>query len=135
VRLIHAAVGVNKVDVLLRGGPTLATGIGFGVASKYAQVPPGTFDVELRAVGTGKVLATVPGIDLGPGIIYSFAAIGGGGKPLQFVPVVDGRAPAATPVGAAKTGAGGTARVRVHRSGRVHVHHPRRVSPTRRWAM
>jgi hypothetical protein len=118
VRIINAAVGIEPIDVTVAGGPPFPGSIGFAAASPYEQVPAGKHDLQVLGSAHQNVLLNVPGVDVGAGIIYSFAVIGGAGKPTQFVPVVDARGPALTPAGAAKTGGGGTARVRVHK-----VHH------------
>jgi Domain of unknown function (DUF4397) len=111
VRVIDAAVGTSPIDVALSGGAHFDN-VGFPNSSVYEAVAPSTYGVSVT--NNGKAMLTVPNVVVGAGIIYSFVVIGGGGKPLQLVPVVDARAPAVTPVGAAKTGGGGTARVFVH---------------------
>ena len=111
VRVINAAVGTAPISVALAGRATFGA-VKFSTASRYVPVSPNTYAVRVSA--DGKTVLDVPKIVLGAGIIYSFAVIGGAGKPLQLVPVVDARAPAVTPVGPAGTGGGGTARVRVH---------------------
>lgn len=129
VRVIEAAVGVKGVDVVLGGGPTLAANLALADASAYAQVGPGTYDVKVLSSTDRTTLADVPAVDVGSGIVYSFVVIGGGGKPYQLLPVVDARGPAVAPVGAAKTGGGGTATVRVHGQHSTSKHrgrHPRR---------
>jgi hypothetical protein len=112
VRIIDAAVGIAPINVALTGGVTF-DGISFPGASVYKPVAPNTYAVTVRTTG-GQTVLDVPSVIVGPGIVYSFALIGGAGKPLQLVPVVDARGPAVTPVGAAKTGGGGTARVRIN---------------------
>ena len=123
MRVINAAVGIEPIDLTVTGGPAFPGNIGFAAASPYEQVTAGTHDVQVLGSARQNVLLNVPGVDVGAGIIYSFAVIGGAGKPLQFVPVVDARGPTATPVGAAKTGGGGTARVRIHRLQHRSRHH------------
>ncbi len=129
VRIIDAAVGIDPVDVALSGDGATFDNISFPGASVYKSVAPATYAVTVKATGGGKTVLDVPSVIVGPGIIYSFALIGGAGKPLQLVPVVDARGPTATPVGAAKTGGGGTARVRVNVPyQRSHQHGGRRPS-------
>jgi hypothetical protein len=112
VRVIDAVVGTNPIDVLLAGGTTFGK-IGFAKASAYEAVAPGAYGVRVRKSGDQETVLDVPTVRIGAGIIYSFVVIGGAGKPLQLVPVVDARGPAATPQGGAGTGGGGTARLRV----------------------
>jgi Domain of unknown function (DUF4397) len=131
VRVIDAAVGTAPIDVELTGG-TRFNAVDFASASAYATVAPDSYGVGVSVSGGDSVL-DVPSVVVGEGIIYSFAVIGGADKPVQLVPVVDARGPAQTPVGAAGTGGGGTARVRVHRVHQhdvPHAHHraPRRPS-------
>jgi Domain of unknown function (DUF4397) len=113
VRVIDAAVGTAPIDVVLNGRATFG-GVDFPTASKYAAVAPATYGVGVRISG-GRSVLDVPSVVIGEGIIYSFAVIGGAGKPVQLVPVVDARGPAQVPVGGAGTGGGGTALVRVNR--------------------
>lgn len=132
VRVINAAVGIEPISVTLAGGPAFRGSIGFAAASPYEQVTAGKHDVQVLGSAHEKVLLSVPGVDVGAGIVYSFAVIGGAGKPTQFVPVVDARGPAVTPIGAAKTGGGGTARVRVHRLHHRSRHQALHHSPRHR---
>ena len=112
VRVIDAAVGTSPINVVLSGGQNFDD-VGFPTSSVYKPVAPNSYAVSVS--NNGKTMLSVPNVVVGAGIIYSFVVIGGGGgKPLQLVPVVDARAPAVTPLGAAKTGGGGTARVFVH---------------------
>jgi hypothetical protein len=125
VRVIDAAVGGSPIDVALQGGTTFDH-VAFPNASVYEPVAPKTYGV--RVMRDGNEMLNVPNVVIGAVIIYSFVVIGGGGKPLQLVPVVDARAAAVTPVGAAKTGGGGTARVFVHPIVLRDANHgPRRV--------
>ncbi|HEY5173069.1 MAG TPA: DUF4397 domain-containing protein [Acidimicrobiia bacterium] len=91
VRVIDAAVGAAPVSVVLAGGATFGA-VGFATASTYKAVAPNTYGV--RIAGVGKSILNVPSVVVAAGIIYSFAVIGGAGKPLQLVPVVDARGPA-----------------------------------------
>ncbi len=110
VRAIHAAVGVPAVDVTLVGAASLGTDIAFGAATPYAEVPPGRYELQVRTHDAGKTVLTVPDLDVGPGIVYSVAAIGGiDGSPIQVLPLVDARGAEVLPAGAVHTGAGGTA--------------------------
>jgi Domain of unknown function (DUF4397) len=111
IRVIDAAVGAAPINVVLPGGATFDK-VGFAAASAYEAVAPSTYGVHIA--GGGNASLNVPSVVVAAGIIYSFAVIGGAGKPLQLVPVVDARGPAVDPVGPAGTGGGGTARIRVH---------------------
>lgn len=130
VRVIDAVVGATPIDVELADGATFGD-VDFAEASDYESVEPGTYAVTVRSSADGDAVLEVPSVRVGAGIIYSFAVIGGAGKPLQLVPVVDARGAAETPVGAAATGGGGTARVRVN-GVHGHVHHVRLPHDRRR---
>jgi hypothetical protein len=130
VRVIDAVVGTTPVDVELAGAAKFA-GVDFAAASGYKSVKPGTYAVTVSTSDDGKSVLDVPSVRVGAGIIYSFAVIGGADKPLQLVPVVDARGVAETPVGAAATGGGGTARVRVN-GVHGHVRHVRLPHDRRR---
>jgi hypothetical protein len=108
VRAIHAAPDVPAVDVAVKGGPTLFEGAEFPSATDYAPVPAGSYDLQVKAADGGKVLleATAP---VEAGKIYSIAAIGGAGKPVELLPIVDAAGMATMPDGGIATGAGGTA--------------------------
>ena len=112
VRVIDAVVGTNPIDVVLAGATTFDK-VAFAAASPYEPVAPNAYGVRVHESGDPAAVLDVPNVRVGAGIIYSFAVIGGAGKPLQLVPVVDARGPAVTPQGGAGTGGGGTARVRV----------------------
>lgn len=110
VRAIHAVVDVPAVDITLVGAASLGTDIAFGTATPYAEVLPGRYELQVRTHDTGKTVLTVPDLDVGPGIVYSIAAIGGiDGAPIQVLPLVDARGAEVLPAGAVQTGAGGTA--------------------------
>jgi Domain of unknown function (DUF4397) len=110
LRVIHAAVNVAPVDIDLVGGPALGTSIPFASATAYAEVPAGRYTLRVRTHSDGRTVLTVPNLDLGAGIVYSVAAIGGTAqKPLQALPLVDARGVEVLPAGAVHTGAGGTA--------------------------
>jgi hypothetical protein len=110
VRAIHAAVDVPAVDITLVGATALGTDIGFGTATPYSEVAPGRYELQVRTSGDDELVLTVPDLDVGPGIVYSVAAIGGiDGTPVQVLPLVDARGAEVLPAGAVHTGAGGTA--------------------------
>jgi hypothetical protein len=110
VRAIHAAVDVPAVDITLVGAASIGTDIAFGTATPYAAVPPGRYQLQVTDHDDGSPVLTVPDLDVGPGIVYSVAAIGGtAGKPVQVLPLVDARGAEVLPAGAVHTGAGGTA--------------------------
>jgi Domain of unknown function (DUF4397) len=108
VRVIHAAPEVPAVDVAVEGGPTLFQEAEFPSATDYAQVAAGTYPVQVKAAGGDDVLleASLP---VKAGTIYSVAAIGGAGKDVRLLPIVDATGTGQAPHGGIATGAGGTA--------------------------
>jgi hypothetical protein len=108
VRVIHAAPEVPAVDVAVAGGPTLFEGAEFPSATDYAEVDAGTYPVQVKAAGGEDVLleASLP---VKAGTIYSVAAVGGAGKDVELLPVVDATGAGQAPHGGIATGAGGTA--------------------------
>ncbi|HEX2375414.1 MAG TPA: DUF4397 domain-containing protein [Actinomycetota bacterium] len=108
LRVIHAAPEVPAVDVAVEGGPTLFQGAEFPSATDYAEVAAGTYPVQVKAAGGDDVLleASLP---VKAGTIYSVAAIGGAGKDVRLLPIVDATGTGQAPHGGIATGAGGTA--------------------------
>jgi hypothetical protein len=108
VRVIHAAPEVPAVDVAVKGGPTLFEGVKFPSATDYAEVGPATYPIQVKAAGKDDVLleASLP---VKAGTIYSVAAIGGAGKAVRLLPIVDATGMGQMPSGGVATGAGGTA--------------------------
>ena len=90
VRVVHAAPEVPAVDVAVAGGPTLFSGAAFPQATPYAEVAGGSYNLEVRAAGTQNAL--LKGTQaVQAGSVYTVAAIGGAGKPVELC----GRGPAA----------------------------------------
>ncbi len=76
VRVVHASPDAGPVDVVPRGGSPLVEGLTFPDASPYAQVPAGTYTLDVNAAGTNKTVLTVPNASLASGGVYSAFAIG-----------------------------------------------------------
>ncbi|HEU4896304.1 MAG TPA: DUF4397 domain-containing protein [Actinomycetota bacterium] len=108
VRVIHAAPEVPAVDVAVAGGPTLFEGAEFPSATDYAEVDAGTYPVQVKAAGGEDVLLEAS-LAVKAGTIYSVAAVGGAGKDVELLPVVDATGTGQAPHGGIATGAGGTA--------------------------
>ncbi len=136
VRVIHALGSISAVDVYVTPAaaatPSTASGsavasqaavaipaktpafsdLAFTAASPYADLPIGSYEVELRAAGTGQTVVTAHDWPVAPNTVASVVVVQGAQGP-TFVVLRDAVGAAATPVGAMATGAGGTA----HRSG------------------
>ena len=108
VRVIHAAPEVPAVDVAVKGGPTLFEGARFPSATDYAEVAAGTYPLQVKAASGGDVLLAAS-LPVKAGTIYSVAAVGGAGKDVELLPIVDATGMGQMPGGGVATGAGGTA--------------------------
>src|SRR5215207_7037425 len=76
VRVVHASPDVGPVDVIPRGGDPLVEGLAFPEATPYAQVPAGTYTLDVNAAGTNQTALTVPDAALASGGVYSAFAVG-----------------------------------------------------------
>jgi hypothetical protein len=76
VRVVHASPDAGPVDVVPRGGDPLVAGLAFPDASPYAEVPAGTYTLDVNAAGTKKTALTVPDATLASGGVYSAFAVG-----------------------------------------------------------
>jgi hypothetical protein len=76
VRVVHASPDVGPVDVVPRGGQALVEGLAFPDASPYAEVPAGSYTLDVNAAGTKKTALTVPDAALASGGVYSAFAVG-----------------------------------------------------------
>jgi hypothetical protein len=76
VRVVHASPDAGPVDVVPRGGQALVAGLTFPEASPYAQVPAGTYTLDVNAAGTNQTALTVPDATLASGGVYSAFAVG-----------------------------------------------------------
>jgi hypothetical protein len=76
VRVVHASPDAGPVDVVPRGGQALVAGLTFPEASPYAEVPAGTYTLDVNAAGTKKTALTVPDATLASGGVYSAFAVG-----------------------------------------------------------
>src|SRR5215217_2524643 len=76
VRVVHASPDAGPVDVVPRGGSPLVSSLTFPDASPYAEVPAGTYTLDVNAAGTNDTVLTVPDAALASGGVYSAFAIG-----------------------------------------------------------
>lgn len=73
-------------------GRPLLTLPSFSSASDYAEVPAGTFALQLRPAVADEAVLTIPGISLAQGGTYTAFAVGSAtGRTLDFVVARDGR--------------------------------------------
>lgn len=99
VRFVHAAPGAPAVDIAIKGGPVLFHNVGFKGVGAYVSLSAGTYDVEVRLASTGQVIAEVPGVTVGDGVVYTVYAVGlpTGNPPLQPLVAVESVAGRAVP--------------------------------------
>ena len=108
VRLLHAAPGVPAVDVDTAASKArLFSNVAYNVPTAYQPVPGGTYDITMARAGTTQVLWTVRGVAVKAGSAYTLAAVGGAGRTLQVLPLVDATGTGAVPTGGIDTGYGG----------------------------
>lgn len=76
VRVIHASPDAPVADVEVVNGPTLIQNLAFPDASKYLQVDPGAYNLQVVAVGDNSVFVRLPNTQVKAGVIYDVVAIG-----------------------------------------------------------
>lgn len=76
VRFVHLSPDAPAVDVAVTGGPILFANQSFKGFTAFTPVDAGTYDLEVRAAGTGNVVLSVPGVALTAGRIYTVWARG-----------------------------------------------------------
>jgi hypothetical protein len=106
VRAINAGPELGEPDFRV-GERVVAEKLGYGEATEYVDVPPGTHDVSVtRAGGSGGALATKRDVPLTAGTATTAIAVGSGGEMTRILTLDDGTA---APPGAPATGLGGLA--------------------------
>jgi LPXTG-motif cell wall-anchored protein len=76
VRVVHASPDAGPVDVVPRGGDPLVEGLTFPNATPYAEVPAGTYTLDVNPAGTDDTVLTVPNVALADRAVYSAFAVG-----------------------------------------------------------
>ena len=76
VRVVHASPDAGPVDVVPRGGSPLVEDLTFPNASPYAEVPEGSYTLDVNPAGTNDTVLTVPDAAVASGGVYSAFAIG-----------------------------------------------------------
>lgn len=90
IRVVHASADTGGVDVAVTSGPILFSNIRFAQASEYAEVPGGTYNLEVRPTGSSAVALAIPGLEVSDGTTYTVFAIGRSANgTLEALPVVD----------------------------------------------
>jgi YVTN family beta-propeller protein len=76
IKVLHASPDAGAVEVALQGGPVLFSTLNAGESSEYLEVAAGTYNLEMREPGTGKVLYKLPPVNLAAGTLYTAVAEG-----------------------------------------------------------
>ena len=79
IRVVHLSADAPKVDIAPDGAKkadAIFTGLKFGKARPYLDVPAGEYDLEIRAAGKRAAAFDIPAITLEDGKSYSAIAIG-----------------------------------------------------------
>ncbi len=71
VRVIHAARGINEVDLVQRGADTLVEGVNFTMEAGYKAVKPWTGTLEVRSETGNRLLLSIPDVSLQAGRSYT----------------------------------------------------------------
>lgn len=109
VRVIHTSPTTPTVDARTPAGDVLFEDVAYREATGYGAVPGGSYDVDMVRASTDEVLWSVKGVAVRAGSVYTLAAVGGLGQPLEILPLRDASGPGTAPSGGVATGAGGTA--------------------------
>lgn len=112
-RFVHTAPEVPGVDVGVQGSctPVVFQNIAFMQGSPYAVVDGGSYDLELRGAGNcNQRLFQANGVQLAAGTVSTVVALGGEGRPIEAMKVLDAASAVNAPNGGATTGLGGLAR-------------------------
>ena len=75
VRAIHASPDAGPVDIVPEGGEPLVTGLEFPNASPYAEVPAGSYTLNINAAGTDQTAISADAT-VESGTTYSAFAVG-----------------------------------------------------------
>ena len=58
----------------MQGGTDLASGLSFGSAGEYAEVPEGSYQIQVQSADGGDTVLNLNGVQLSSGVVYSFFA-------------------------------------------------------------
>ncbi len=71
IRVIHAAPGLEEVNVVARGGEKLFDGVNFKSEAGFKDIVPWSGTLEFRSEDGNRVLLTMPSVDLKAGKSYT----------------------------------------------------------------
>ena len=71
LRVIHAASGIDEVNVVAKGGETIFAGVNFSSEAGYKDIMPWSGTLEFRTEGTKRLLLSMPKMSLEAGKSYT----------------------------------------------------------------
>lgn len=71
IRVIHAARGLNEINLVERGAYTLVDGVNFSMEAGYKAVKPWTGTLEVRSESGNRLLLSIPSVALQAGRSYT----------------------------------------------------------------
>jgi len=83
IRVIHAAPGIEEVNVVARGGEKLFDGVNFKSEAGFKDISPWSGTLEFRSQDGNRVLLTMPSVDLQAGTSYTIVLTRDGKGKLQ----------------------------------------------------
>jgi len=90
LRFVHTSPDAPAVDVGQSDGSVVFGDVALRESSTYAQLPAGSYDLEVRVAGTMDIALSLPGVMLEEGTNYTVFAIGSLTEgTLEALPVVD----------------------------------------------
>ena len=90
IRVIHAASGIDEVDVVQRGTEgTLMDGVNFSSEAGYKSVKPWNGTLEIRSEDGKRLLHTIPNLKLVGGHSYTIVLMRGKGGKLESFQIDD----------------------------------------------
>ena len=85
LRVIHAARGIDEVDVVQRGGEKVLDGVNFGSEGGYTGVKPWTGTLEVRSEDGKRLLLSLPNFAMKAGHSYTVVLTRGTGGKMESV--------------------------------------------------
>jgi hypothetical protein len=75
-RVVHFAFDAPPVDIAPVGGDPIITNLAYPADSGYANLPPGSYELEVRATGSPEAVVTLPPLEFAAGTSSSAFAVG-----------------------------------------------------------
>ena len=85
LRVVHAARGVDEVNVVQRGADTLLDGVNFTTEAGYRAVTPWTGTLEIRTEDGNRLVHSIPNLALTAGHSYTIVLTRGAGGRVESI--------------------------------------------------